>query len=108
MTKTLVTALVIDPTRMVLGLWKRRELIGQFTRRNIELRHRGSRSIRDQQRKVEPLIGFDAGTDTGGAKSLWRGHAAGGHFNHVGHRKSHTQWRTAATSTPRLSTGWRH
>jgi lipopolysaccharide transport system permease protein len=28
---------------MVLGLWARRELIGQFTRRNIEIRHRGSR-----------------------------------------------------------------
>lgn len=28
---------------MVAGLWGRRELIGQFTRRNIELRHRGSR-----------------------------------------------------------------
>ena len=28
---------------MVGGLWKRRELISQFTRRNIELRHRGSR-----------------------------------------------------------------
>lgn len=41
--KTLVTALVIDPMQMVAGLWHRRELIGQFTRRNIELRHRGSR-----------------------------------------------------------------
>ena len=28
---------------MVAGLWRRRELIGQFTKRNIELRHRGSR-----------------------------------------------------------------
>jgi len=28
---------------MVAGLWKRRDLIGQFTHRNIELRHRGSR-----------------------------------------------------------------
>lgn len=36
-------ALVVDPFRMVTGLWARRELIGQFTRRNIELRHRGSR-----------------------------------------------------------------
>lgn len=43
MTKSLVTALVVDPWRMVAGLWRRRELIGQFTKRNIELRHRGSR-----------------------------------------------------------------
>ena len=43
MTKTLATALILDPLRMVGGLWTRRELIGQFTRRNIELRHRGSR-----------------------------------------------------------------
>ncbi|MBI5689444.1 MAG: ABC transporter permease [Verrucomicrobia bacterium] len=43
MTKPLFTALVLDPTRMVLGLLSRRELIWQFTRRNIELRHRGSR-----------------------------------------------------------------
>ena len=43
MTKTLATALILDPLRMVSGLWTRRELIGQFTRRNIELRHRGSR-----------------------------------------------------------------
>lgn len=28
---------------MVTGLWNRRELIGSFTHRNIELRHRGSR-----------------------------------------------------------------
>ncbi len=28
---------------MVAGLWSRRDLIGQFTHRNIELRHRGSR-----------------------------------------------------------------
>ena len=41
--KTLATALILDPLRMVGGLWTRRELIGQFTRRNIELRHRGSR-----------------------------------------------------------------
>ena len=41
--KTLATALILDPLRMVGGLWARRELIGQFTRRNIELRHRGSR-----------------------------------------------------------------
>lgn len=43
MTKRLVTALVVDPWLMVTGLWTRRELIGEFTRRNIELRHRGSR-----------------------------------------------------------------
>lgn len=43
MTKSLFHALVADPIRMVAGLWRRRELIGQFTRRNIELRHRGSR-----------------------------------------------------------------
>jgi lipopolysaccharide transport system permease protein len=41
--KTLANALVLDPLMMVAGLWKRRELIGQFTRRNIELKHRGSR-----------------------------------------------------------------
>ncbi|MBL9202029.1 MAG: ABC transporter permease [Opitutaceae bacterium] len=35
--------LVIDPVRMVAGLWSRRDLIAQFTRRSIELRHRGSR-----------------------------------------------------------------
>lgn len=38
-----LTALIADPARMVGGLWTRRDLIGQFTRRNIELRHRGSR-----------------------------------------------------------------
>jgi lipopolysaccharide transport system permease protein len=43
MSRTLATALILDPWRMVTGLWKRRELIGQFTRRNIELKHRGSR-----------------------------------------------------------------
>src|SRR5258706_1837269 len=43
MTNSLVRALVIDPFQMVTGLWARRELIGQFTHRNIELRHRGSR-----------------------------------------------------------------
>jgi lipopolysaccharide transport system permease protein len=43
MTKALFHALITDPLRMVAGLWGRRELIGQFTRRNIELRHRGSR-----------------------------------------------------------------
>ena len=41
--KTLATALVVDPLQMVGGLWSRRELIEQFTRRNIELKHRGSR-----------------------------------------------------------------
>ena len=41
--KTLANALVLDPLLMVAGLWKRRELIGQFTKRNIELKHRGSR-----------------------------------------------------------------
>ena len=43
MTRSLFHALITDPLRMVAGLWGRRELIGQFTRRNIELRHRGSR-----------------------------------------------------------------
>ena len=43
MMKSIFTALVVDPWRMVTGLWARRELIGQFTQRNIELRHRGSR-----------------------------------------------------------------
>jgi lipopolysaccharide transport system permease protein len=43
MTKSVVRALIVDPFRMVTGLWGRRELIGQFTHRNIELRHRGSR-----------------------------------------------------------------
>jgi lipopolysaccharide transport system permease protein len=43
MTKSVVRALVVDPFNMVVGLWSRRELIGQFTHRNIELRHRGSR-----------------------------------------------------------------
>jgi lipopolysaccharide transport system permease protein len=41
--KSLATSLLLDPWRMVTGLWSRRELIGQFTRRNIEIRHRGSR-----------------------------------------------------------------
>lgn len=36
-------ALVVEPTRMVFGLWSKRDLIWQFTQRNIELRHRGSR-----------------------------------------------------------------
>ncbi len=43
MTKSVFNALVLDPLQMVTGLWGRRDLIGQFTRRNIELRHRGSR-----------------------------------------------------------------
>lgn len=40
---TVFRALVVEPWRMVAGLWRRRELIVQFTRRAIELRHRGSR-----------------------------------------------------------------
>ena len=43
MTKNLTNALIVDPLRMVGGLWTRRELIAQFTRRNIEMKHRGSR-----------------------------------------------------------------
>lgn len=43
MAKPLFSALLVDPTRMVLGLWARRDLIWQFTHRNIEMRHRGSR-----------------------------------------------------------------
>src|SRR5688572_28002970 len=43
MSRALTHALIVDPFRMVAGLWTRRELIGQFTKRNIELRHRGSR-----------------------------------------------------------------
>ena len=39
----LFNSLVIEPARMVAGLWTKRELIWQFTHRNIELRHRGSR-----------------------------------------------------------------
>jgi len=39
----LVRSLIVDPARMVLGLWSKRDLIWQFTHRNIELRHRGSR-----------------------------------------------------------------
>src|ERR1043165_3012598 len=42
-TPTFFSALVVDPCRMIAGLWSRRDLIGQFTQRNIELRHRGSR-----------------------------------------------------------------
>ena len=42
-TPTLIRAVVVDPWRMVFGLWNRRDLIVQFTQRNIELRHRGSR-----------------------------------------------------------------
>jgi lipopolysaccharide transport system permease protein len=42
MTRTLAIALIVDPLQMVASLWTRRELIGQFTRRNIELKHRGS------------------------------------------------------------------
>jgi len=43
MLKRLFSALIVDPWLMVTGLWSRRELIGEFTRRNIALRHRGSR-----------------------------------------------------------------
>ena len=39
----LLQALAIEPMRMVAGLWTRRDLIWQFTRRAIEVRHRGSR-----------------------------------------------------------------
>src|SRR6187549_1037597 len=42
-TKSLWTALVVEPWQMLAGLWHRRDLIVQFTRRNIALRHRGSR-----------------------------------------------------------------
>ena len=42
MPRHLFNAFVLEPARMVLGLWSRRELIWQFTHRNIELRHRGS------------------------------------------------------------------
>lgn len=37
------SALIGDPCRMIAGLWRRRDLIQQFTRRNIDIRHRGSR-----------------------------------------------------------------
>lgn len=43
MMSKLANALIVEPARMIAGLWTRRELIGQFTRRSIELRHRGSR-----------------------------------------------------------------
>lgn len=43
MAKPLFSALLLDPARMTLGLWGRRDLIWQFTLRNIQLRHRGSR-----------------------------------------------------------------
>lgn len=43
MTPSILSALFVAPWRMVAGLWSHRDLIGQFTRRNIELRHRGSR-----------------------------------------------------------------
>lgn len=42
-TRGVFTALAIEPVRMVAGLWGKRDLVRQFTRRNIELRHRGSR-----------------------------------------------------------------
>lgn len=37
------TGLVVEPLRMVAGLWSRRDLIRQFTERSIEIRHRGSK-----------------------------------------------------------------
>lgn len=40
---SLVQSLVVEPARMIAGLWARRELIRQFTLRAVELRHRGSR-----------------------------------------------------------------
>ncbi len=43
MIRLLCHALLLDPARMVIGLWARRDLAWQFTLRNIELRHRGSR-----------------------------------------------------------------
>lgn len=41
--RQVLTSLFIEPARMLAGLWDRRELVWQFTHRNIELRHRGSR-----------------------------------------------------------------
>lgn len=41
--RSLATALVVEPAQMLAGLWQRRELIGQFTRRAVEVRTRGSR-----------------------------------------------------------------
>jgi lipopolysaccharide transport system permease protein len=41
--KSVTTGLFVEPMKMVAGLWKHRELVVQFTHRNIELRHRGSR-----------------------------------------------------------------
>lgn len=43
MPKQTFNAIIVDPARMVFGLWSRRDLIWQFTLRNIEIRHRGSR-----------------------------------------------------------------
>lgn len=43
MSHTAFKALVSEPARMVAGLWTRRDLVRQFTKRSIELRHRGSR-----------------------------------------------------------------
>ncbi|MBM3843613.1 MAG: ABC transporter permease [Verrucomicrobia bacterium] len=43
MARNLLQSLILDPARMVGGLWAHRGLVWQFTRRNIELRHRGSR-----------------------------------------------------------------
>ncbi|HUR58266.1 MAG TPA: ABC transporter permease [Opitutaceae bacterium] len=42
-TPTIASALMLEPARMVAGLWHRRELIWEFTHRAIELRHKGSR-----------------------------------------------------------------
>lgn len=41
--KNAAAALTLEPWRMIAGLWNKRDLIWQFTHRNIELRHRGSR-----------------------------------------------------------------
>lgn len=41
--KNLCRNLVAEPVGMVAGLWPKRDLIWQFTQRNIQLRHRGSR-----------------------------------------------------------------
>lgn len=43
LTQNILFALFVDPARMIGGLWTRRDLVWQFTKRNIELRHRGSR-----------------------------------------------------------------
>lgn len=43
MSRTLLRTLILDPLGMVAGLWGHRDLAWQFTRRSIEVRHRGSR-----------------------------------------------------------------